>query len=395
MMEDNSESGSSSDTSADENINKMENRKRSRPKQKRTRGPTKLKKLEGKGPFPLAWDNPGCPTGEFATKFASYCGRKVRSQVKITFDDWDKDVDVGLKNLLWEVIAKKYQIHERHKAYVLCSCGSKWKDFKGKLTPKYIRNKHPKYDSPADYYNFIEPADWEKFKKSRETEEFKEKSRKASESRKQSEHPHLMGRRGYNQRVAEWVAESSTSSSSPKSVSDLFLDRSWRWIKGRTKSDGKVPNKKTQEVVEEMTEWNKKVASGEFVPNRYDDVLSRSLGKKEHSGRVRGFSARVTIKDVFGTSHRTSQRPNGISDQEVAEITQRIQKETQENFSHLIHKEVTGILKKLGLKLPDDYDEYQSSCQSVNPVKIVEWSREVHVTPDPKELKCHQANNCA
>ncbi|XP_074270548.1 uncharacterized protein LOC141594390 [Silene latifolia] len=39
------------------------------------------------------------------------------------------------------------------------------------------------------------------------------------------------------------------------------------------------------------------------------------------------------------------------------------------------------------MQLPDDYDEYQSSCQSVDPVKIVERSTEIHVTPNLKELK--------
>lgn len=64
-----------------------------------------------------------------------------------------------------------------------------------------------------------------------------------------------MGRRGYNQRVPEWVAEtnlSSMSSSSSISSSSLVIDRSWRWIKGRTKSDGIIPNEKTQKVAEEM-----------------------------------------------------------------------------------------------------------------------------------------------
>ncbi|KAK9705411.1 hypothetical protein RND81_07G054800 [Saponaria officinalis] len=267
MMEDHPESDSG-DAYADEDIIVSENMKTSPPKQKRWRGPTKLKKLESKGPFPLEWDKGGCPTGQYATSFASYYGRRVRSQVNINFDDWDKDVDVGLKNLLCQDIVQKYLANKRHKPFVLSSCWSKWKDFKGKLTHKYIRKKHPKYDSPTDCYSYIEPVDWEKFKKPQETEEFKEKSKKASDSRKQNEHPHLMGRRGYNQRAAEWIAEASTSSSTSGSISSLVLDRSWRWIKGMTKSDGKIPNEKTQNVSDKMTEWQKKVELGEFVPNR-------------------------------------------------------------------------------------------------------------------------------
>ncbi|XP_074296713.1 uncharacterized protein LOC141627242 [Silene latifolia] len=211
----------------------------------RTRGPTTLKKEEDKGPFLLQWDKAGFPTGIYATKFASYCGKKVRCQVNINFDDWDKDVEDSLKDLLWKDISAKYLVNETHKKDVLINCGEKWRDFKGKLTRKYIRNKHPKYDSPADCYSFIEPADWEKFKAYRESDEFKEKSKKAAESIKHNEHPHVMGRRGYNQRIPEWIASSSNS--------DEVIDRSWYWIKGRTKStDGEVPNEKIQKVQEEM-----------------------------------------------------------------------------------------------------------------------------------------------
>ncbi|KAK9705217.1 hypothetical protein RND81_07G041700 [Saponaria officinalis] len=195
-----------------------------------------------------------------------------------------------------------------------------------------------------------------------------EKSKKAVESVKHNEHPHVMGRRGYNQRIPEWVAESSMSSTSPLSSNSLLTDRSWRWIKGRSKSDGKIPNEKTKKVAEQMEEWRKKVEVGEFLPDRYDDVLSHSLNKKEHSGRVRGFGGGVSIKDVFGTSSRTSQRSIGISDTEVAEITERVRKETVESLGSLIRQETVSILKRMGLQVPEDLEEPQSSCQLANPV---------------------------
>ncbi|KAK9756550.1 hypothetical protein RND81_01G105800 [Saponaria officinalis] len=160
-------------TSSGEKTNEIQTTTNEVPKKRRSRGPSKLEKLEGKGPFSLQWDTTGCPTGQYATSFASYCGKRVRCQVNINFHDWDKDVEVGLKNLLWEDISNKYQVNERHKEYVVSYCGSKWRDFKSKLTNKWIWNKHLKYNSPADCYSYIEQADWEKFKTSCETNEFK------------------------------------------------------------------------------------------------------------------------------------------------------------------------------------------------------------------------------
>ena len=36
---------------------------------------------------------------------------------------------------------------------------------------------------------------------------------------------------------------------------------------------------------------------GEFKPNREVDVLSTTIGSKEHRGRVRGMSSKLSIKD--------------------------------------------------------------------------------------------------
>ena len=38
---------------------------------------------------------------------------------------------------------------------------------------------------------------------------------------------------------------------------------------------------------------------GEFKPNRKVDVLSTAIGSKEHGGRVRGMSSKLSIKDGF------------------------------------------------------------------------------------------------
>lgn len=115
--------------------------------------------------------------------------------------------------------------------------------------------------------------------------------------------------------------------------------------------------------------------------------MARSLDKKEHPGRVRGFSGGITIKDVFGKSHRTSQRFIGFSNHDVAELTARVRKETLESLGPLIRQETVGILKRIGVQVPEDLDELQSSCQSVEPIKSVSMSKERNKNPDIGDIK--------
>ncbi|CAN6336211.1 unnamed protein product [Urochloa humidicola] len=59
----------------------------------------------------------------------------------------------------------------------------------------------------------------------------------------------------------------------------------------RHSSEGKLvsKDKRAEHVVKRIKEVREEVASGSFVPDRENDVLTRALGNKEHYGRVRGF----------------------------------------------------------------------------------------------------------
>lgn len=99
---------------------------------------------------------------------------------------------------------------------------------------------------------------------------------------------------------------------------------------------------------------------------------------------MRGFSGGVTIKDVFGTSRQTSQRSFGISDKEVAQITERVRKETIDSLGSLIRQETVALLKRMGMQVPEDLEEPQSSCQSANPLNSgAGTSKEPYLNPIP------------
>src|SRR6185503_17740713 len=48
-----------------------------------------------------------------------------------------------------------------------------------------------------------------------------------------------------------------------------------------------------------MLELAKLQKQGKFKPQREQDVLSTAIGSKEHGGRVRGLSSKLSIKDGF------------------------------------------------------------------------------------------------
>lgn len=68
------------------------------------RGPTtcrNLKKKKATEQLSVQFDQYGRVIGPYATKFVSYIGSLVRSQVDINIKSW-RDVDAGLKNIIWE-----------------------------------------------------------------------------------------------------------------------------------------------------------------------------------------------------------------------------------------------------------------------------------------------------
>ncbi|XP_019189863.1 PREDICTED: uncharacterized protein LOC109184322 [Ipomoea nil] len=124
------------------------------------------------------------------------------------------------------------------KLVVLKIARTRWGDFKSRLLREFVHKKHQTYNSPTELYDFLSAEQWAKFVASRQSEEFKERSQKARELQALNEHPHFLGSSGYAKRRQEWMKEDPLSSqSSCASVSSSLLsdDRSFDWIRARTK----------------------------------------------------------------------------------------------------------------------------------------------------------------
>ena len=73
-----------------------------------------------------------------------------------------------------------------------------------------------------------------------------------------------------------------------------------------------------QDLLEEQA------SQGSFVAHGRQDVLTVSLGRPEHPGRVCAVGAGVTIKQYFGPSPRTSHMSSSMAPEDVEQLTQQI-----------------------------------------------------------------------
>ena len=80
-------------------------------------------------------------------------------------------------------------------------------------------------------------------------------------------------------------------------------ERGWQWNKARKPKlvDGKpkFDQPETDTVAQKMLELAELQKQGKFKPQRKHDVLSTTIGSKEHGGHVRALSSKLSIKDGF------------------------------------------------------------------------------------------------
>ena len=78
-------------------------------------------------------------------------------------------------------------------------------------------------------------------------------------------------------------------------------DRGWQWLEARkpkiVEGKPKFDRPETEAVAERMLQLVELQKKGQFKPSREKDVLSMAIGSKEHGGRVRGLSFKLSIKD--------------------------------------------------------------------------------------------------
>ncbi|XP_019179181.1 PREDICTED: uncharacterized protein LOC109174397 [Ipomoea nil] len=379
----------------------------------RRRGPNSsrnLKKKKANEPISIQFDECNRPIGPYSKKFVSYIGIMVRSQVDINFKNW-RSVKQTIKDSIWEDVKKEFAIEDVSKKSVVLKIASKrWKDFKSRLIREHYNNKHPLYESPAQLYDYLSVEQWEKFVAGRQTEEFKEKSRKAKESQALNVHPHFLGSAGYASKRQEWmISDPLSSQSSCATISSSLMsdDRSFDWIRARTKKakDGSyyIPNKKTQEVFQKIVEKCEEVSQGTFQPKRHHDILSAAIGKEDYSGSARGVGGYATIQGVFGKpEHHRSTSSGVVSVDVVKEMMAKCRQDARQDAmtemeerwqpkiealnqqlhflmknmpsTHLIPQGVSDGTPQ-SVPAPCDIPQTWSSCHSVDPIATIQSAK--------------------
>src|SRR5438128_8546428 len=126
-----------------------------------------------------------------------------------------------------------------------------------------------------------------------------------------------MGSSGYAASIPKWEKELEDAIIAGKQIPYANLDdRSKNWMLGRRWTSSSCAelnfNKpETVEVVNKLAEIQAQVTQGSFVPDRENDVLTKALGNKEHSGQTRGFGSKGPWKKGFPNDlHKYKSRKN-------------------------------------------------------------------------------------
>ncbi|KAI9111948.1 hypothetical protein K1719_017638 [Acacia pycnantha] len=135
--------------------------------------------------------------GKEEDNFISYLGYLARSKVPIVYSSW-KLVPQKTKELIWSQILQTYDVpnNKAMNKHWMGEVRLRWKDFKNKLTRKYIRGELRNQD-PCQKYSFISPEDWREFVASRQNPAFLEISQANTERQTTNKYPHFMSRGGY------------------------------------------------------------------------------------------------------------------------------------------------------------------------------------------------------
>ncbi|XP_062014987.1 uncharacterized protein LOC133731628 [Rosa rugosa] len=128
---------------------------------------------------------------------------------------------------------------------VLKSAGTKWREFKSRLTTLYVL---PYLDAPEslqfppDDYRFITVDDWNVFVKERTSDSFLKMHEEQKARRHKNVYDHHMSRKGY----AGLREELS------KTVPEEEIDRATLWVKGRQTKQGTFKHDVIKDTAEKI-----------------------------------------------------------------------------------------------------------------------------------------------
>ncbi|KAL5185167.1 hypothetical protein HKD37_17G048726 [Glycine soja] len=195
--------------------------------------------------------------------------------------------------------------------------------------------------------------------------------------------PHVLSRGGYEYLEQKLMAEKTKKKleeAAQSGSTDGVIDPSSpircyvKWKMARTKKIGQMTSEAIKEIVEKIDSLEEQASQGSFIPHGCQDVLTATIGRPEHPGRVYAAGAGVTIKKYFGSAPRTSCSSSSLPSEDLQQLTQQIRDQLEESIT------------KKGLALPPE-PEVAPSGPRVG-------TKESCVDPSGNDPKMGDSNKC-
>ncbi|RCV07756.1 hypothetical protein SETIT_1G271300v2 [Setaria italica] len=224
---------------------------------------------------------------------------------------------------MWKLLKETFILHrseelrKRVKHYARKQLGESFRRWRGELNDKYLKTGLP----PFNEYGSITLSQWDEFVRQKTSPEALALSQRNREFALRNIHKVHLRPGGYRGKIDKWQQDREAAIAARQPDPFEGLDEHAR---KPTIVDGKPTflTSKTNQVAEKINDLSKRQRKGEFIPNRDKDVLSSALGMKEHGGRVRGVSLKLTIKDGFERD-RASYKSHSRYKDDLREATEK------------------------------------------------------------------------
>ncbi|GMN33445.1 hypothetical protein TIFTF001_041893 [Ficus carica] len=246
----------------------------------------------------VSFDAKGQPIGKEGDELQSWIGVLAREHIPIWIADFRSADLEPRKEQVWLEVVTSFTVDESHKKQVLKSCGESAKCFRYDLYQAFVRDHiddESVWQRPAkvvNNYPTISQDDWERFITYRRTGDFKRLSDQGIERRKKSKYGSTTGRDGYRKRDQELFEKTGS-----------YADRHVIWRDTRIKPDGEYKNPSIKIIGDQIDELTQQDTQGSFESVGTEDILTKSLGNPEHSGRLRGQSKFVKQAQYYNAMH--------------------------------------------------------------------------------------------